>query len=335
MAALYKGYSGNAGEAGIGIQYEYDVKSGKTLDLSIVPASRNDREDARTTAENVEENDLIIRDLGYFSTRVFDTFSKHKAYFLSRLDSDTAVIEAKSRKRISFDKLYKDMQENKISLKEIDVLIGEETYFPVRLIAQIVPDNVYEQRIRNRKEGNKQCNRKKQRRTPSAPPSQVKQETKARYHFSLYITNADNKLLPAKDIAPLYRLRWQIELMFKSWKGVFHVNNIHPMKKERYMCLLYAKLLLIFIDLQIIYKVQEAFEQKKKTIRILSLNKSFKTLHALFSMIMKLWRAGRQLSHKIACKIQEILLDNHWLDKRKNKLSLSEIFDLFICKSIK
>jgi hypothetical protein len=327
LAKNYKGYGGNAGEAGIGIQYEYDVKSGKTLDLSIAPSSRNDREDARNTAGNVEKNDLIIRDLGYFSTSVFDTFSKHEAYFLSRLDAVTHVIEAKSRKRIAFDKLYKEMQKEGIALKEMQVLIGGEAYFPVRLIVQIVPDAVYQQRVKNRKEANKHNNRKKHRETsPDA-----RQETKARYHFSLYITNAEKKLLPAKEIPLLYHLRWQIELCFKSWKGIFHVNNIHPMKEERYMCLLYAKLLLIFIDQQIIYKVQETlYEHKKKTIQILSLSKAFKTLHAFFPMIMKLCRAGRKLSHKMACKIQEIFLADHWLEKRKNKLSLSDIFDLFI-----
>ena len=73
-------------KAGICIQFEYDLKSGRILDLSLTPAVRNDHADASETAENVEKGDLVIRDLGYCSTAVFEKFGQKGVYFLSRLE---------------------------------------------------------------------------------------------------------------------------------------------------------------------------------------------------------------------------------------------------------
>jgi hypothetical protein len=46
------------------------LKTGKFLDLNINVATRNERTDATETAENVCKDDLVIRDLGYFSAQV-------------------------------------------------------------------------------------------------------------------------------------------------------------------------------------------------------------------------------------------------------------------------
>jgi hypothetical protein len=64
-------YSGNGGGlAGITIQYEFDLKTGEFLELTITEASRNDQTDSSETSENICENDLVLRDMGYFSTSV-------------------------------------------------------------------------------------------------------------------------------------------------------------------------------------------------------------------------------------------------------------------------
>jgi len=56
-------YSGNGGGlAGITIQYEFDLKTGKFLDFTITEASRNDQTDSGETSENICENDLVLRD---------------------------------------------------------------------------------------------------------------------------------------------------------------------------------------------------------------------------------------------------------------------------------
>ena len=70
-------------EAGISIQYEYDLKSGEIPYLNLTSGNRNDRTDAGETADQMGKGDLIIRDLGYFSTPVLKSCTEQGAFFLS------------------------------------------------------------------------------------------------------------------------------------------------------------------------------------------------------------------------------------------------------------
>jgi len=99
LSSKYKSCGGAAhsrSKAGISIQYEYDLQSGKITDLSITSGSRNDRTDAGETSGNMEKGDLSVRDLGYFSTPVFESCVEKEAFFLSRLDSSTNVYDEKT-----------------------------------------------------------------------------------------------------------------------------------------------------------------------------------------------------------------------------------------------
>jgi len=46
----------------------------------------------------------------------------------------------------------------------------------------------------------------------------------------------------------MYKLRWQIELTFKNWKSDYGIDNVRSMSYNRFMCLMYAKLILILIN---------------------------------------------------------------------------------------
>jgi len=56
------GFGGCASNAGVCIQYEFNVKSGEVNDLSIHPAKRPDNKDAIQTIGLVRAGDLTIRD---------------------------------------------------------------------------------------------------------------------------------------------------------------------------------------------------------------------------------------------------------------------------------
>jgi hypothetical protein len=149
----------------------------------------------------------------------------------------------------------------------------------------------------------------------------------------LFITNADDEALPLEHVFPLYRLRWQIELHFKTWKSVF---RLHRMKESRYIALLCAKLLPIIINLQIIYSIQLSLNQKQSgKILILSMNKSLKTLSSMFTEIFRMLRQTGRKTQITAKNIKERLSENHWLESKKNKLCFPEIIELLICKSEK
>jgi hypothetical protein len=310
--------------AGVSVQYEYDLKSGEITDLSITSGARNDREDADETAGDVEKDDLIIRDLGYYSTPVFKSWMEKEAFFLSRLDCSTNIYDP-SGKPIVFRNIYQSMRKNGMIENEILVCAGKQTRLPVRLILQIVPDEVYEKRIREKTKKSKGQGR-----------GQLMEETKIRCKFNLFITNAEESKLSTKQIYPLYRLRWQIELQFKIWKSVFKINCYHRMKEHRYIALLYVKLLLIIINIQITYSLQKSFIRKNTDkIGILSLNKSLKTLKTLSGYVFILFRGTRRKAEETAQYIKNRLSENHCLESKKKKLCFPEILELIICLSKK
>jgi hypothetical protein len=301
-------------KAGISIQYEYDLKSGNIMDLDITAGERNDRTDALQTSDNIQSDDLILRDLGYFSTVVFRSYAENGAFFLSRLDSSTNVYDV-CGEQISFKEIYKSMQKNQQTQKEIFVLVGKQSKLPVRLIMQTVPQEVYEQRIR-----------KKTTKSKGQGRGKLTLETKLRCRFNLFITNTKESQLSINQVLALYKLRWQIELQFKIWKSVFKIDSFRQVKEQRYMTVLYIKLLLIVINLQITYCLQRAVEQPcADKINSISLNKALKTLKTLFVDILSILRATWQKAKKTIQYIQNRLNENHWLECKKNKIASTEI----------
>jgi hypothetical protein len=311
----FQGFGGkNASEAGACIQFEYDLKENKVLDLEVTDSKKSDSKDAQAKVDDIKKGELIIRDLGYYSLDVIQKIIHKKAYFISRLNTSTLVYK-QYEEELSFERQYQWMSQNNISHIEEDVLIGSDRV-PVRLIIDIIPDDIYQGRLRKIEKYNKRKG------------FQTSAEYKARARFNLFITNIKQKDATSKEIHTLYKLRWQIELTFKIWKSVCGIDKIQPMKYHRFLCTLYAKLLLVQINGQVINIVQGNIYKKFK--KLLSKNKCFKTLQVYFSRIREvLLRTPKKLV-KLLQDIANMLSRNHWLEKRKNRMGFITIFELYI-----
>lgn len=66
--------------------------------------------------------------------------------------------------------------------------------------------------------------------------------------WSIFVTNAPAPLLPGEMVRSLYRVRWCIELIFKSWRSIMRIH-LSSVRKNHYRlkCELYAKLILATI----------------------------------------------------------------------------------------
>jgi IS4 transposase len=60
------------------------------------------------------------------------------------------------------------------------------------------------------------------------------------YHW--YITSLSPTEFAPEEIGQIYRLRWQIELMFKEWKSLGRIEELTTQKEEIVLCLVYAAL---------------------------------------------------------------------------------------------
>ena len=124
---------------------------------------------------------------------------------------------------------------------------------------------------------------------------------------SLYITNVDENILDSEQIHKFYSLRWQVEIVFKTWKSIFRIHGIKPVKLSRFQCQLYGKLILVLISSSVMFRMRrlvleckglEASEIKVCQIvyeyierlyfELINLPKNIpKTLHLIFENVVK------------------------------------------------
>lgn len=310
---MYPGSGGSASKAGMRIQYEFDLKDGTISDLNLSPSIRQDSTDAIQSQDKINKDDLIIRDLGYFALDVFEHIDKKEAFFLSRLDARILMYENinETTAQLNYKQLYQQMIESNQTTIELNVVIGRDKKLPVRLIAHLLPEEVYNERLRK---VNKQ-NQKKGRKTSDAYKEYAR--------FSFYITNIPFKTVSSAQLMFLYRLRWQIELVFKVWKSIFKLDKIGKMKLNRFLSLLYAKLLWILINWEIIMNLKIIFHNVFG--KILSMNKSFQTIKENFEKFRNELIKYKVKGYIIVNWMVERLSERHWLEKRKNRIGYEEI----------
>ena len=310
----YPGSGGAASEAGMHIQFEFDIKSGRVNTLKATDAKRQDWTDALETVSDVEEGSLIIRDLGYFSPKVLrDIETDRKAYYISRLKPKIKVfrfIEGKFKK-LDLAKEHQALKQSGIPWKELDVYVGEKYKVPVRLLIELMPEDEVEKRMRK---ANREAEKKG--RTLSG-------QYKAYASLGLFITNVPKDWMEPQHIRTIYRLRWQIELRFKCWKGLCHLHNVKKMKLHRFETCLYACLLYILVNWEISMSLVSAC--LKNTGAILSVYKCYKAILQCSDILREaLFDCKEKLKHYFE-KIERINYENLLLEKRKGHLGLYEI----------
>ncbi len=219
------------------IQYELELLSGKSCSLELTKATRNDQQDSKETLPNIVAEGLYIRDLGYITTSYLKDFENNGAYYFNRLPK-VGVYEdnEKECKAICWKKIKKHFDTCDATNLELEVYIGKKDMIKTHLIIVPVPEEVAKERIRKAKQSGKR-----------EKGYSISEEYKIKAHFNIFITNVPISVLPAEKLIATYRLRWQIELLFKAWKSHLDIHKSKPMKLERFKCQLIGNLIWMLI----------------------------------------------------------------------------------------
>lgn len=234
---VFPGAGGSGSSASIKVQFMYDYISGEFVILEETKGTDNDQKYSSTIGNYIRKADLLLADLGYWAVKNLWSIAEAGAYFISRMNTQQMVyIEADGRmNRVDIVDLLSHTTQNAI---EIQVYLKhKKNYLPVHFTAWRVPEEIASQRRRRAKADA----RRKGRGTPS-------QRRLTLCDWSIFVTNAPREILPGRMIRTLYRLRWNIELIFKSWKSVIHkhVTTVRE-NPSRLLCELYAKMILAVI----------------------------------------------------------------------------------------
>jgi len=148
------------------------------------------------------------------------------------------------------------------------------------------------------------------------------QSTISRIGLNVFVTNLDEDELPKEQVWYVYRLRWQIELIFKVWKSVASVNKVKKAKRERIESHLFGKLLWVFLGWGIYWKIVGQIENKKIAV---SFNKMMKNFRA-FCKHIKTGTLVKVDDAKFSIRIfVENVLSTCMLEKKKNTISSIDI----------
>jgi hypothetical protein len=216
------------GSAGLKVQTVFEYQSGR-LSLSLHPASAHDNP---LQSLDLPKGALRLADTGYFHIDRFQTLNQRQVYWLTRVPAHIRVGEAEGNTQSLVEWLE---QHATAGCCDAQVhLTGR--HFDCRLLAQRVSAAVAQQR-RDRAQADAQ------RRGRAVTPQVL-----TLCDWTVLATNLSPSQLSLAEALTLLRLRWQIELLFKLWKGQAVFQHWRSHQPWRILCEVYAKLLMLVVQ---------------------------------------------------------------------------------------
>lgn len=316
---LYPGSGGISSKACLKIQFEYDLKTGKVTEMSIGGFTTTDLTNSYQTKDQIEAGDLLIRDLGYVSLEYMEIVKEQEAFYLNRIKSNISLwVKTKEGlfEPLNLARIEKQMRKGNKPTRQVSVYLGAKKNVECRLIIQCLPEEVSAKRLRKAHQAAKREGRI------------LGKDTIARIGLNLFVTNMSDEDLPMEHVWPLYRLRWQIELVFKAFKTVAQIDKIKKVKLYRLECYLYGKLLWALLGWDIYWKLTKG---NLKLDKIISINKLMKNFRRLCLHLTGYGKKTKQECRALIIAFVENVFDHCLLEKRKQKTSSLEIISE-ICK---
>ncbi|MED1671921.1 IS4 family transposase, partial [Brevibacillus laterosporus] len=325
FASAYKGFGGSSHTAGVKIQLEYDLLSGQFLHVEAGPGKQNDRTYGSICLETVQKNDLCIRDLGYFDLQDFEHMDMRGAYYISRLKLNNRVYQknphpeyfkdGKIKKQSEYIQLNMEDLMNQIQPGETheisNVYIGQYQKLPTRVIIHRLTEEQIQKRRRD------QAIKEKKKGIVYS------ERSKRLSAINIYITNAPSTEVPTENVHPLYSLRWQVEILFKTWKSFFGIDHCKEIKQERLECHLYGQLISILICSSTMFRMRDLLLRKRK--KELSEYKAIHMIQDYFPLLHRSIEKDTTEMSKILLRLFNLLQRN---GRKSHRYEKKTVFDI-------
>jgi DDE family transposase len=231
-AAQFPGCGGTAGAGGaaLKIQLLWDFVSGAVRRV-VIEAGKSSDALSPIAREAVAAGSLMVYDLGYFSLDRFRRLMTAGVSWISRLQIGATVYDGEGRELSLLDDLQRRYEAGE-RLIDMPIFLGAEHRLPCRLIAVRVPQ---ETAARRRQE----AHAKAAKHGRAASPEYLRWQD-----WTIFVTDCAAERLTWQAVVVLYRVRWQIELMFKVWKSHNGLTSHRPEASPReQLATVYAKLI--------------------------------------------------------------------------------------------
>ena len=213
-------------QASLKVTVRYELNEGRLEGLNLNPGRTADAVTALQQAP-LPRGALRLADLGFFDLGVLHDYDQQGVYFISRPAPNLTLIDARGRKW----KLARYLARQRRDRVDVWVKAGAAQRLPCRLLAIRCPAEVAAQRCAKAKQEAQDHGR-----AISADRLEV-------CGWTVLLSNVPGWLLSLQEAWVLYRVRWQIELLFKLWKSDGQIDESRSEQPYRVLCEVYAKLL--------------------------------------------------------------------------------------------
>jgi hypothetical protein len=258
LAQEFPGAGGSGSKAGAKVQLVWEYKSHTFDHFALIPWNVPDSTYVETVVELARPSALFLFDLGYFKLTALATIAAARAYFLSRLNHQTTLLEVVGGRYEVLD-LANCLARETHPVVEKTVVLGACAHVPARLIAVRMPEAIVNERRRHA-----HAVAKKRGYTPS-------QAHLTLMAWNLFITNVPTTVWPPKTVGVAYSLRWQVELVFRAWKSGLHLATVTTTTKYSTLCYLYGRMLLILLTSALSSPLRVAVWQQERELSLFKL----------------------------------------------------------------
>jgi DDE family transposase len=235
LKELFPSCGGDGSAANVKVLLRYELIAGRLEPLHVLEGKGSDQGQALKAAERLLENQLQLQDKGFYDTKAWHAAEQRGAYLLMPLPHSVTLwlAGAANQKETQLD-LAAALEVSLQNREEWPALylgkIGHRTGL-VRLVAfRLSPQSAARHR-----QGLRESMRT-QGRTPSAKALPLA-------GWLLLVTNAPAQKLPSSMMSYLYRLRWQVELIFRQTKSVLRLDKSQSQAPNRVQCEIWARLI--------------------------------------------------------------------------------------------
>lgn len=311
LAENFRGSGGAASSSAFKVNLIHNFTRAQIVDIELTQGCVPDQSLNTRVLKHLKPGDLVIRDLGYFALSTFSKVHELGAFYLSRFQTGTYVYLNQDDKEPLDIAKHVDRHFSRDNVIELFVYVGKEERLFSRMIIYRAPDCVINERLRKLHKNEKRKNRK----TSKAKLKLLR--------FTIFITNVPREKLPKNVVGTLYRLRWECELIFKSWKSQLNIHLIKGEKLNRIICFIYARLCLILcLSTVMCWARNYARIVLKREISLVKLLNYLMRWHRMADMIR------RRNIEELLEKMKTVMMYHLLKDKRKRKTTLGRIDDL-------
>ncbi len=229
LARQFPGCGGSdpeAGQAGLKLLVRFEVTSGQFQALER-SAARDSERTLSHLLPPLPQGSLHLADLGFFDLNDLAQLTRQGVCWISRVPALLSKQADDGATEVLADWL-KLQHTDRIDMA---IRLGTVKRLDCRLVAVRLPEEVAQRRLR------------KLKRTLKKKGRTISERQRVMCQWLVLITNLPAERFTIEEICVLYRVRWQVELLFKRWKSLVGLSWSRGHRAFRVLCETYAKLL--------------------------------------------------------------------------------------------